>query len=292
MQDLTDNLNDVLLHIRNIRSQKHKFAEEQTKTAYVMPLFQALGYNVFNPFEFTPEYTCDIGIKQGEKVDYAIIEHNTPVILIEVKKENAKLCTQQYGQLFRYFTVTNCHLAILTDGIVYQFYSDIDKPNIMDNKAFTTFDLISDKPEKYLDVLTHIQKDNIDINALKIMAIQHSKPINSTYNTHIKHINENINITKPSHNIQSDIIEMLKHHNNINYQQTTTDQYDYIIIRRTTAKSNSYLNLTSIDIPICSIKTDTRSGITTFENFTGIKKNSKILKHIAEIEQIINTSDT
>ena len=43
--------------------------EEATKMSLIVPFFQLLGYDVFNPLEFCPEYTADIGIKKGEKVD-------------------------------------------------------------------------------------------------------------------------------------------------------------------------------------------------------------------------------
>ena len=42
--------------------------EEATKTSIIMPFFAMLGYDVFNPNEFCPEYTADVGIKKGEKV--------------------------------------------------------------------------------------------------------------------------------------------------------------------------------------------------------------------------------
>lgn len=35
--------------------------EEATKTSIVLPFFQLLGYDVFNPLEFVPEYTADTG---------------------------------------------------------------------------------------------------------------------------------------------------------------------------------------------------------------------------------------
>ncbi|EAH1852897.1 endonuclease, partial [Listeria monocytogenes] len=57
--------------------------EEATKTSLIMPFFQLLGYDVFNPLEFSPEYVADVGIKKGEKVDYAILNNNNPIILIE-----------------------------------------------------------------------------------------------------------------------------------------------------------------------------------------------------------------
>ena len=59
--------------------------EEATKTSMIMPFFQILGYDIFNPTEFCPEYTTDVGIKKGEKVDYAILINGSPEILIECK---------------------------------------------------------------------------------------------------------------------------------------------------------------------------------------------------------------
>ena len=38
--------------------------EEATKTAIIMPFFSMLGYDVFNPQEFVPEFTADVGIKK------------------------------------------------------------------------------------------------------------------------------------------------------------------------------------------------------------------------------------
>ena len=40
--------------------------EEATKTSLIMPFFQILGYDIFNPLEFVPEFTADVGIKKGE----------------------------------------------------------------------------------------------------------------------------------------------------------------------------------------------------------------------------------
>ena len=47
-------------------------SEEACKNAFVMPFLNALGYDVFNPEIVVPEFTADVGIKKGEKVDYAI----------------------------------------------------------------------------------------------------------------------------------------------------------------------------------------------------------------------------
>jgi len=69
---------DFIDHLRDlsIRIQKQAAGiqtEEATKTAFVMPFIAALGYNVFDPTEVTPELVADVGTKKGEKVDYAIL---------------------------------------------------------------------------------------------------------------------------------------------------------------------------------------------------------------------------
>ncbi len=100
-----------------------------------MPFIQTLGYDVFNPFEVMPEFTCDIGTKKGEKIDYAIMKDGNPVILIECKHWNQEL-TLYDNQLLRYFHVSTAKFGILTNGIVYKFYTDLEHENKMDEKPF------------------------------------------------------------------------------------------------------------------------------------------------------------
>ena len=60
--------------------------EEATKMALIAPFIQSLGYDIFNPTEVKPEFSADLpGIKQGERVDYAVLENGQPKILIEAK---------------------------------------------------------------------------------------------------------------------------------------------------------------------------------------------------------------
>lgn len=115
--------------------------EEAAKTALVMPFLQALGYNVFNPAEVVPEFTCDVGTKKGEKVDYAICNGDKVDILIECKPANTDLSINHASQLFRYFATTAARVAILTNGVIYKFYSDVETPNVMDSKPFFILDL-------------------------------------------------------------------------------------------------------------------------------------------------------
>lgn len=116
--------------------------EEATKTSLIMPFFSLLGYDIFNPNEFTPEYVADVGIKKGEKVDYAITLNGEVTILIEAKSvtENLK---KHSSQLFRYFGTSTAKFAILTNGIIYKFYTDLEEVNKMDTIPFLEVDLLN-----------------------------------------------------------------------------------------------------------------------------------------------------
>lgn len=139
--------------------------EEAAKNALVMPFLQALGYNVFNPSEVIPEFTCDVGTKKGEKVDYAVFNDGTLSLLVECKPASADLNINHAAQLFRYFSVTDARVAILTNGVTFKFYSDIDTPNKMDDKPFFTIQLDSIKKSD-LRTLANFMKGGFDINSI------------------------------------------------------------------------------------------------------------------------------
>lgn len=120
----------------------HIQTEEAAKTAFVLPFLAALGFDVFNPLEVVPEFTADVGTKKGEKVDYAVMLDGRPIILIECKKLDADLDKVSAAQLYRYFSVTEARIAVVTDGIRYQFYSDLDEPNKMDERPFLVFSIL------------------------------------------------------------------------------------------------------------------------------------------------------
>ncbi|WP_180766128.1 type I restriction endonuclease, partial [Vibrio parahaemolyticus] len=140
--------------------------EEATKNALVMPfLHSVLGYDVFNPNEVIPEFTADIATKKGEKVDYALIKDGVVQILIECKKFGEPLATKHANQLFRYFSVTNARIAILTNGSEYQFFTDLDAPNKMDEKPFLTLDL-ANLDEHVIPEVKKLTKSSFDVDSV------------------------------------------------------------------------------------------------------------------------------
>lgn len=140
--------------------------EEATKTAFIMPFIQnVLGYDVFNPAEVVPEFTADVGIKKGEKIDYAIVKDGHVQILMECKKVGDELSVKHASQLYRYFGVTTAKIAILTNGQVYQFFTDLDSPNKMDEKPFLTLDLL-DIDEHAIPEIKKLTKPAFDVESI------------------------------------------------------------------------------------------------------------------------------
>lgn len=138
--------------------------EEGTKQSLILPFFQILGYDVFNPLEFCPEFDADYGVKKGEKVDYAIIIDNEPTILIEAKSCTEKL-DKHGSQLFRYFNSSKAKFGVLTNGIKYRFYSDLDEINKMDKRPFFEVDL-NNLTDTQINYLTNFQRDSLDVNSI------------------------------------------------------------------------------------------------------------------------------
>ena len=137
--------------------------EEATKTSFILPFIQMLGYDIFDPSEVVPEFTADHGTKRGEKVDYALLLDDKPVILIEAKRYGSNLDDEEVSQLFRYFTVTETRFGILTDGIAYRFFSDLEQPNTMDQTPFFEFNMLEFSEQQVLD-LERFTRDSFQLS--------------------------------------------------------------------------------------------------------------------------------
>lgn len=158
MKNMSTVLKGLANSINNIASKD--INEEQTKHSLVLPFFMALGYNIFDMTEFIPEYTADFGIKQGEKVDYAIVMNGQPIAVIEVKKIGKQLSQDNISQLFRYYSTTDARFAILTNGNDYWFFTDSKKTNKMDTDPYLKIRL-TDLTENDTVELCKYSRDNI-----------------------------------------------------------------------------------------------------------------------------------
>jgi predicted type IV restriction endonuclease len=167
---------DLIDKIRALSSQIPKQleninTEEATKMAFVMPFINALGYNVFDPTEVCPELTADVGTKKGEKVDYAIMFDKKPMILFECKWSGSNLDDAHCSQLYRYFSVTEAKFAVLTNGIIYRFFTDTEEPNKMDSKPFFEFNML-DFQESHVEELKKLTKNLFNVANFSLSAIE------------------------------------------------------------------------------------------------------------------------
>lgn len=168
--------------------------EEQTKTALILPFFMALGYDIFDDTEFIPEYTADFGVKQGEKVDYAICINGQPMALIERKKLGTQLSSDHISQLFRYYASTDSKIGILTNGDDYWFFADSIKKNQMDrepylkiklsnldNKVLTSLECYDRKNIGSLNILEDVQSQRFRLQALEFIGRVHAGNLPSDF---------------------------------------------------------------------------------------------------------------
>lgn len=138
--------------------------EEATKTSFVLPFIQTLGYDIFNPMEVTPECDCDYGTKKGEKIDYTVFLEGNPIMLIECKHWSADL-DKYKAQLFRYYHVSKAKFGVLTNGIVYKFFADLDEPNKMDERPFFEINLL-DLKDSHIDKLKQFCRSQYDTTVI------------------------------------------------------------------------------------------------------------------------------
>jgi len=160
--DFKDLIKQIGDRVTKLKDQIH--TEEATKNAFIMPFLQALGYDVFNPTEVVPEFISDIGLKKGEKIDYAIFKDGHPTILVECKhwKENLSI---HDGQLLRYFHVSKAKFGLLTNGITFRFYSDLVDANKMDEKPFLEFNIAEIK-DNQIEELKKFHKTVFDAESI------------------------------------------------------------------------------------------------------------------------------
>jgi hypothetical protein len=160
--DFKDSIKQISERIENLKANLP--TEEATKTALIMPFINALGYDIFNPLEVLPEMSCDIGTKKGEKIDYAILKDGEPIILIECKHWEQDLNLHD-NQLLRYFNVSKAKFGVLTNGIIYRFYTDLAEPNIMDDKPFLEVNLL-DLKDTQIEELKKFHRSYFDVDTI------------------------------------------------------------------------------------------------------------------------------
>lgn len=246
--------------------------EEATKNALIMPFFNALGYNVFNPDEFIPEFTADFGSKKGERVDYAIKLNNQIQILVEAKELSNDL-SKNDSQLFRYFTATKAKFGILTNGNTYKFYTDLESPNVMDKKPFLTIE-VSDLRDSQINELFKFTKENFDVDDITKTAsdLKYIGLIKEYLKQQLKNPDEEF-----AKLIISNIYDGIKTKQVVDsFKPTISRSFNQLINERVNSKLNTALNQTTSN--------EEEGDLEDTEKLDDAKKNAKIITTPEEIE--------
>jgi predicted type IV restriction endonuclease len=289
--DLIDNLNQIA---SKITKQKSSIATEQaTKSAFIMPFIASLGYDVFDPEEVIPEFTSDVGIKKGEKVDYAISIGSKISLIIECKMVDARLDAQNESQLHRYFHTTEARIGILTDGIIYKFYTDLDEPNKMDNKPFLEFSIMH-IDDSIIGELKKFTKSAFNIDDLLSSAseLKYTKIIKNLINEQLTNPSDEFVKFVLSTAYPGRVTAQVKEQ----FIPIITKAFQQFISDKLNDRLKSAL---SIDVPTVSLiptesalittpeNTDENKIITTQEELEGFYVVKSILKDIIDLSRVI-----
>lgn len=146
--------------------------EEATKHSLILPVIQLMGYDIFDPTEVVPEVDCDLK-QAGERIDYIIERNGIHQLLIECKYWKQNL-DRHVTQLRAYFAASDAKLSILTNGIEYRFYTDLEKTNLMDDEPFLVVDM-EHIDEDALAWLGLFRKEVFDVLAISDKALRHKR---------------------------------------------------------------------------------------------------------------------
>ncbi len=165
--------------IRKIRTYKDYIENEaQTRNNFISPFLNAMGYDHTDLSIVKVEATADFLDRKGMKVDYILYaKDRESTILMEAKhhKENLE---NHFKQLSDYFYYTRykentkkVEFGILTNGIEYRFYTDLDKDNLLDKEPFLIINL-EELTSKDFEYLKKFSRNSLNIEEARSFALE------------------------------------------------------------------------------------------------------------------------
>lgn len=133
-----DRMDAIVQCIKDLQMKLSKYRrsdlkEYPTRTIFIDPLLQALGWDVRNPDEVQLEYTSI----DGRFVDYALKINGKPVLFIEAKPLNDPLTdVKAIAQVVGYAANAGVEWCILTNGVTYKVYRSTEKAEAPDKLLF------------------------------------------------------------------------------------------------------------------------------------------------------------
>jgi len=149
-------------------------SEGDARQYLILPFFEAFGYDPFDPTEVQREFSAPVVARGGEKVDFALFVSGKPQIAVETKKLGNKLGDNEIRQLRSYFTFSEAQIGILTNGLEYQFFTDWNKINVMDDRPFFEFDM-SSLEEAEFGILEWLTKSKFNKDELVLAGLAYQE---------------------------------------------------------------------------------------------------------------------
>ena len=127
--------------------------EASVSQSAVLPILDALGWQIFDSQQVCPEYTLE-----GRRVDYALCHHTgKPDVFIEVKQIGKSDGADK--QLFEYAFHAGVPLAILTTGQEWHFYLPAEQGTYQDRRVYK-LDLLERDAEECAERLNRYLRSN------------------------------------------------------------------------------------------------------------------------------------
>lgn len=119
--------------------------DESVRLYLVLPMLRALGYDSTDPLEVYPNHQTDPQPgpdgPQVHTADFAILRNGQPVIAIGAARAANDVAAKRQV-IARYFSAwPSAKVAMLSNGLVFEFYVDSQSTGVMDPEPFLTIDL-------------------------------------------------------------------------------------------------------------------------------------------------------
>jgi hypothetical protein len=151
--------------IRGAREKRSPLGEQNTKSALIEPVLEALGWDVRDPEEVFREYSQP---PASGRVDYALLVDGEPSLFVEAKDLNTDLADRKWlDQFLRYAWMTRVAFCLLTNGDDYHLYAVRESPSQDDEVVATA--RVSDTANLSATVamLQFVSKDSVRAGNLR-----------------------------------------------------------------------------------------------------------------------------
>jgi len=154
-----------------ITAQLAKFAEKTSKkatqaqgtdaikTSLVLPFFDFLGYDVFDP----ADVVAKPAVEQLLEPDYILCVENVPVLACCCSSQT--ISADSNFRLQELYEKSEAKVVVVTDGLNYFFFADLLSPGILDAVPFLKLDLLDNETwsEDTLSYLNALAKETLNL---------------------------------------------------------------------------------------------------------------------------------